>query len=145
VAGEVKVTGVEGLAKLAKDLRAIDPKLAKELQKTNKEAAGKVAQAAKSAYSGRHRQRSGKGASSIRPLATQTRAQVALGGARAPYMLGQEFGSAQGPNKQQFPPYSGNGPSAGYFFYPAVRAEADKLTETYAKALDQVIKPVFPD
>ena len=143
--GGVRVTGIEGLQQLSRDLKAIDPKLGKELQKVNKAAVETAAKAARSAYSGLHRQRSGKGVKSIRALASQTRAQVALGSSSAPYMLGQEFGSHQGPHKQQFPGYRGNGSEAGYFFYPAIRDEAEKLTETYTKALDHLIKPVFPD
>jgi hypothetical protein len=131
------VTGVDGLQQLSRDLKELDPKLAKELQKTNKAAVETVASKARSSYGGQHQSRSGAASSSIRALASQQRAQVALGSGRAPYVLGQEFGSGQGPHKRQFPPYNAG---QGNFFYPAVRAETADLAEKYAEMLDDLLR-----
>lgn len=130
----VRVVGVEGLDALRRDLRALDAALPKELQKLNKRAAETVAEQARASYTRRYRQQSGTGAGSIRALATQTKAQVALGSARAPYMLGQEFGSTR---YQQFPPYNSG---QGEFFYPAVREASSDLPDTYADLLDKLVR-----
>lgn len=132
--GNVDVTGVDGLAQLRRDLKAIEAQLPKELQRLNKRAAETVVPKAQAAYAARYQQRSGAGAGSIRALATQTKAQVAMGSARAPYMVGQEFGSNRW---HQFPPYN-NG--QGEFFYPAVRAAARDLPDTYANLLDELVR-----
>ena len=84
---------LRGMKEFRADLRGLDKALLKELQKENKLVANEVAGHARAAYTGMHKQFSGRGASSIRGLASQTRAQVAIGSARAPYMLGQEFGA----------------------------------------------------
>lgn len=141
MAGVVQVTGVEGLRDLARDLKRVEPALAKKLQRANKAAAEHIASAARGRYVAKHPSRSGKGAASIRGLASQSRAQVAFGSARAPYVVGQEFGSNR---FRQFSPWSGKGPggrgSEGNFVYPAIRAEAEKLPEIYADLLDEALR-----
>lgn len=84
---------VDGLREFRRELRGIDRELPKELQRENKQFANEVAGMARAAYVGIYTQRSGAGARSIRGLATQTSAAVAIGTQRTPYMLGQEFGA----------------------------------------------------
>lgn len=134
---DFKITGVEGLADLARDLRAIDAKLPKQLQQVNKKAVDTIAGKARSAYQSQYSSKSGAGAGSIRAVASQTRGQIALGSGRAPYPLGQEFGSGQGLNKKQFPPYNAG---RGNFFYPTIRAEAEGLPEAYGDMLDDMLR-----
>ncbi|MGE0229974.1 MAG: hypothetical protein AB7I38_17015 [Dehalococcoidia bacterium] len=141
-------TNVDGLRELARDFREVDPSYAKKLQVANKTVAETIAGRARARYQQQHQSRSGDGANSIRALATQQRAQVAFGSARAPYVPGQEFGSHGGPGKRQFPAYvpspSGRG-GRGYFFFPTLREETEDLPELYLKAIEEVLRPVFPD
>ncbi|CAB4173418.1 hypothetical protein UFOVP945_60, partial [uncultured Caudovirales phage] len=93
---KIEVYGADGLRQLSRDLSAIDKGLGKELQKVNRAAAETVAEEAERNYERLHPSKSGRGAKSIRSLASQTRAQVAFGSAKAPYIGGQEFGSKGG-------------------------------------------------
>lgn len=45
----------------------------------------------------------------------------------------------------QFPPWRGSGDEAGYFIWPTIRAETDRLLEVYMEALMRIIKNAFPD
>lgn len=138
--GDIQVTGVEGLRDLARDLKRVDPVLAKKLQQANKTAASHVADEGTRRYSAQYERRSGRGAGSIRALATAQRAQVAFGSDRAPYVAGQEFGSNE---FRQFYPWTGKAPggkgSMGRFIYPAIRSEADDLPGIYADLLDEAL------
>ncbi|MGE3858114.1 MAG: hypothetical protein AB7G21_14240 [Dehalococcoidia bacterium] len=89
---DMKLT-VDGLRAFRRELRGIGPEFPKALQQENKKFAQEVASSARDAYTALYKSRSGRGAASIRGLATQTSAQVAMGTARTPYMLGQEFGA----------------------------------------------------
>jgi len=143
------VTGAEGLRDLVRDLGRIDPALKKEIQKMNKAVAKTVADKAVTKYEQVFTWRTGRGSASIRALASQTRAQIAFGSARAPYLVGQEFGSIQYP---QFGPRSGGGPtktrlgkdwgSAGRFVFPTIREEATGLPDLYADSLDSIMAKV---
>ena len=135
---------VQGLREFRTAIRRVGPDMPKALQQENKAVAGEVAGQARAAYVSVYTSRSGRGAGSIRGLATQTRAQVAIGGARTPYMLGLEFGSNRFP---QFRPWSGPAPrgrgSRGKFLYPALRAALPGLVQRYAQAIDKVAARAF--
>lgn len=114
----------------------------RRINAANKKAAERVAAAAVARYDQLHGGGTGKSRSRIRALASNTRAQVAIGGARAPHLMGQEFGSFGGVHKAQFPAWSGNGAEAGYFLYPAWRAERGELEEFYLETLDELLASV---
>lgn len=63
---------------------ALPPAFPRDLQKANKGGANLIAEETRRRYERRYTRRSGRGARSIRALATQTRAQVALGSQRVP-------------------------------------------------------------
>lgn len=126
---------IEGLRELNNALRILGGnELAKELHGIHKEIAGDVVARAQRLYRGAYEQRTGKTAGRIRALATRTSASVAIGGRRAPHMLGQEFGSHQ---FHQFRTWRGSGADAGYFLYPAIRAEAPEIPERYGDVIER--------
>ena len=127
---------------LRRELIAIDPALRKELQRANKEAVRPIAEDARVRYSKLYNEPTGASSLTIRPLASQTRAQVAMGKDREPQLFGQEFGGDQ----PQFPAWRGNQRRAGYFFYPAVREGADELLKRYRdEILPGVTRKAFPE
>ena len=147
----VDAVRVDGLREFMKELKQIDPALKAGISKENKAFIRPVADEARMAYMSKRttNRGRGRGARSIRPIASAVRAQVAMGGAKTPYMLGQEFGSLRGPGKEHFPPWSGAAPgggsgSHGWFFYPAVRRALPKLRGGYIKMLERVTGRAFP-
>lgn len=89
---------------------------------------------------------SGAGVASILPFATGNRAGISIGGARAPYMIGQEFGSNR---YRQFFPWTGPAPagvgSFGRFLYPQLREDRDELIQGLADRLFDIVAVAFPD
>jgi hypothetical protein len=45
---------------------------------------------------------------------------------------------------KQFKPWRGSSPSAGYFVYPAIRQDADRIVTEFSDAVDKVIDSNFP-
>lgn len=45
----------------------------------------------------------------------------------------------------QFPKWTGNGPTAGRFLFPALRAAGDEIEREYAAAIDEITKKAFPE
>lgn len=140
---------VEGLAAYRRALKSIAVQLPKDLQKQLKAVAETAAARARSNYQRRFQssRRTRKGtADTIRALATQTGASVAFGGARYPWVPGQEFGSDK---FKQFAPWSGPGPgghgSAGRVIYPAVRDEQEATMTDVQHRLDELARSAYPD
>lgn len=133
--GEVRV---EGLTELQRALKEIGPEAAKESRKVSRKVAGFVADDAKSAaYSlggvAAHV------APSIKPSAGAVSAGVALGGAAYPMALGAEFGGRGRPTTMQFQPHLGR---TGYFVYPTIRRDGDRIESEYREGIDHVLKRV---
>lgn len=131
---------IDGLRELNAALRAIGPDAQKELREASKEVAEMVADDARAAaYSiggvAAHV------APSLRAVAGVKSAGVSFGGARYPMAGGAEFGSYK---YKQFKPWRGNGSDAGYFLYPSIRRDADRITTTYTDALDGILERRFP-
>ena len=129
---------VEGLTELNRALKAIGPELQKELKATNLSVAEMVAGDAKAAaYSlggvAAHV------APSIQAKGYTTSAAVSGGGPTYPMFGGAEFGSIR---FKQFKPWRGNGSDAGYFVYPAIRQDADRITTEYTDAIDDLMRKV---
>lgn len=135
-AGSIRV---EGLRELNKALRDIGPEARAELKAASKKIADFVTEDARSAASSL----GGVAAKSAPSLAPRAgiggSAGVAFGGAAYPFAGGAEFGSQR---YKQFQPWRGNGPSAGYFLYPSIRQDADRIVTEYTAALDDVVKKV---
>jgi len=131
---------VKGLKEMRGALRNLGPEFVKELQRENKAVANEIGQEAGRAFAAAHPGGSGRSAATYRGLATQTSAKVAAGSARRLHVLGFDFGSNQGKNKKQFPPYV----KGGRFLYPTIQRRSADLPERYGKVLDKVGRPVFP-
>lgn len=131
---------VEGLRELSRALKAIGPDAQKELKDASKRVAAFVADDARAAaYSiggvAAHV------APSIKPTGGVAGAGVAMGGASYPMAGGAEFGSYK---YKQFKPWRGNSTGAGYFLYPTIRENADRIQTEFTDAVDDIIKRRFP-
>jgi hypothetical protein len=89
----LRITTRPTIAEMRRDLREVDPNLAKGLQRIHKGLAVDVAESARSEYDTMFTSHSGDHKRAIRALATQTKAQVMLDGVKAGGMIGQEFGA----------------------------------------------------
>jgi hypothetical protein len=136
--GTVKV---DGLVELNKALRALGPEAQKELKEASRKVADFVAKDAASAA----RTIGGVAAHvapSIKPVGGVSGAGVGFGGAAYPMAGGAEFGSIR---FKQFKQWRGNSSDAGYFVYPAIRQDADRIETEFIEAIDDIIKRRFPE
>lgn len=149
-AGTVKVAG---LRELSRELRKLDDAgLIGELKDANYAVASLVVDAARDRASSKMERRA---ADSLKASRQAARAQVTGGGARVPFFGGAEFGGFSEQPRQrvtgtytgfrQFKPWRGSGTGAGYFLYPAIRDETDRIVEMYGDALDEITRRAFPD
>lgn len=134
---------VTGLKELRRELKLLEGNFPRELQKTNKFVAESViVPDARAAAEARTNPRVGRAVvNSIRATATQTRSQVAVGGAKVPWALGHEFG---GKRFKQFPRWRGNKQGSGYFLYPTVRAKMGEIVNTYDELVGNLTMRAFP-
>jgi hypothetical protein len=116
-------------------------KLAKQLQKANKKIAVWLADEVESDYNSAHPPQSHEGANSIKARATQTSASIWMGSDLAPYVLGQNFGSNQGPHKQQFPDRQ----EPDYFLYANLEQNYKRIEREHLQGVDDVFHLAFPD
>jgi len=134
--GTVKV---DGLRELNTALRRMGGnELARELNDASRKVADMVAEDARAAAL----QLGGVAAHvapSIGVRASRESAGVAFGGAKFPMAGGAEFGSYR---FKQFKPWRGNGSDAGYFVYPAIRRDADRIETEYAAAIQALMRKV---
>lgn len=138
---EFRVISDPSFAQMRSWLRAIDHKWSKELQKRNKKIAVWVADEVESDYDSVHPAQSGEGSGSIRARATQTDASIWMGSEAAPYVLGQNFGSNQGPHKQQFPERQ----EPDYFLYANIEENYGRIKGEHLKGVDEVFQEAFPE
>jgi len=145
---------VSGLKELNKALRDMPGDLQKDLPKINREVAGFVSDTARSnalSLGGV----AAKTAPTISLVGGAKSAGVGFGGARAPWAGGAEFGAGHNVSRtrrtgsylgfNQFQPWSGNGPKAGFFVYPAIRDKSERIVQTYETRMDDLLKRAFPD
>lgn len=128
--------GVEGLTELRKALKAISDTAPRELSAAGKEVAGFVAEDARSAASGLGGV-AAKVAPSIKASSAGGGGAIGLGGAAYPMAAGAEFGGQGRPTTQQFKPHLGR---TGYFVYPTIRRDADRIEETYSEKIDDLMR-----
>lgn len=149
--GDVQVSGLRELNKALKDLPG---ELQKELPEINREVARLVVDDARSkalSIGGV----AAKTAPSIGVLGGARSAGVGFGGARAPWAGGAEFGAGRDVRRtrstgsylgfNQFKSWRGNGPKAGYFVYPSIRQNNDRIVQTYEERLNDLLERAFPD
>lgn len=128
---------VVGLAEFRRDLKAVNSKAPKAFQQTNKKVASGVADKARGKYSGRYQSRTGRGARTIRALASTSRAQVAIGSGSVPYVVGQNFGSNF---YRQFRPKA----SPDHFLYATIEQEMSGIRDDYLDVLMDTFDEAFP-
>lgn len=154
-AGGVRVVQVEGLKALQSDLKQLDAKLPAELRKVNLSVAQMVAAKAQARATGLGGV-AAKSASAIKAAAQQRSATVTLAATAAkPFVMGAEFGAGRNSPRHrktgsyvgynQFKPWLGNGPGAGYFLYPTIRGENQHIVDAYVKRIDELLTQVFPN
>jgi hypothetical protein len=69
--------------------------------------------------------------------------------------MGAEFGADRNQRRNtrdglqlgwnQFKPWRGSGENAGYFLWPAIRANAEQIIEAFANELDPLLERLFPE
>lgn len=131
--GEIKV---RGLTELNAALRAIGNEAQGELRDASRVVANIVADDARAnayALGGV----AAKVAPSIRASAGVRSAGVGFGGAAFPFAGGAEFGSLR---YKQFKPWRGNQSDAGYFVYPSIRSNSERIAEEFADAVDDLLR-----
>lgn len=135
---------VEGLDELRRELKRTAGNL-EDLKVANRQVSELVADKARS----RAAQVGGVAGhvarqNSIRSSSAAAAAKVLLGGAADKHgpALGAEFGSK---NYPQFEPWRGSDESAGYFLWPTIRAERERIVEVYGQLLDELTRKAFPD
>lgn len=145
---------VDGLDGFRKELRKLDDAgLIDELKEANADVAELVVRVARARASTRMEQRA---ASTLKARRAQRAAEVSFGGAQAPFAAGAEFGAGQDIVRRsvagrtfrgynQFKAWSGNDTGAGYFLYPSIRAETEKIVEMYGDAIEKITSKAFPD
>lgn len=145
---------VEGLAELNKALKSLGPDMQKKLVAANRNVAQFVASDARGAAQALGGV-AGHVAPSIKAVGGGRSAGVAFGGARYPMAPGAEFGAGQGLTRKrssgsylgfnQFDEWRGNGQDAGYFVYPTIRQDADRIESEWTKSVDELLKEAFPN
>lgn len=128
---------VKGLNELNRALRSLG---GRELQQQLKAAGLEVAQFVAVDAASNARALGGvaaKVAPSVKASARFTGAGVSFGGSAYPFAGGAEFGSIK---HKQFRIWRGNGSDAGYFVYPAIRENADKIAEGYLDAVTDLAR-----
>lgn len=147
---------IDGLREFQRELRAVEPKLPRELRKANKAAVTPVAAEAQSRY----RALGGvnaKVASSIKAVAQQRSAGIEIRPTRSSRRgsppippFGPEFGGGlhgpgnptrRGGHTTQFRPHAGR---RGLGVYPAFRNQSDRIKDVYLRMVDEVARGAWP-
>jgi len=135
---------IANLTQAQRALRKVSPDAHKELKVASREIAERIVVLARGQAT---RPQQAKAARSLRSRGGDA-PTVALGSVAVPFALGAEFGGGRyragsptpgGGYTAQFPPWLGNGKSAGYFLYPTVRNMGPWITATYLDALDDAL------
>lgn len=126
------------MARFRAALRKAGAEFAKRLQKVNKHIAQVVADDTREAYGNRYQRQTGAGERSIRALATQLKAQVAIGNARAPYLPGQNFGSNR---IRQFAPKA----HPDRFLYASVAKRKASIEHDHREMVTDLLHEAYPE
>lgn len=132
--GDVRV---EGLRELSKALKELGPDAQKELKEASKEVATFVANDARAAASSLGGV-AAHVAPSISAVGGVAGAGVAFGGSSWPMAGGAAWGSHR---FKQFKPWLG---SIGYFPYPQIKENEERIVDEYTDAVDRIIVKRFP-
>lgn len=128
-----------GIKEMIRGLKGANSEFPKAIRLANKSVAEMIVGPARARMGGHTPRAGSRAAGTIRALASQTRAQIALGRANVPHAIGHEFGSIR---YHQFPPWSGR---TGYAVYPTIRAMRQQITDTYLDAIAEATQEAFPE
>lgn len=116
----IKLTGIR---EFQRSLRAMDADLPKQIRVVLNDATGLILSYAQPRFP----RKTGKAAASLKAKSSQREASVALGGRRAPYAPGLDFGG----DRPQFPEYR----RGGRYVYKGLEVHRDDITEQMSKGL----------
>lgn len=142
---------VQGLRELSRELRALDPALPKQLQQALKRVAGEVVVpgARAMAASASNPKWGSRAVNTIRALASQQRAQVAVGSQAVPWAAGHNFGSAHTRitngrhSTNQFPPTKGFR-GGDYALYETIEQRQPQILATVVDEIDGLLTRTWP-
>jgi hypothetical protein len=131
-------TGVKvvGLRELRRELKAKDAGLPKELRLITKSVGDDLVPDLRRAAQSDSPQMA-KGARSIMSGATARGAYIRLGGAKAPWLKGSEFGSKK---FRQFRDWRGNGTDGGYAISPELRRQKGHIAATAERRISSFLE-----
>lgn len=148
---------VSGLKELQAALKAVGPKMPRELTKAHKKVAAAFVLEGREEMSSLPTPKADEAARGIRARAAQRSASVAMMGDN-PFIRAVEFGTlvhhvfgnpvlATSMKRPVFRPWLGSGQDAGYALFPALRAflANPDFEQAYLDALDDVYKTAFPE
>lgn len=142
---------VEGLRELSRQLKAVDAAAPKQLQQALKRVAGEiVVPGARGLAASRTNPRWGtRAVNTIRALASQQRAQVAVGSAAVPWAAGHNFGSLHTRitngrhSTNQFPPTKGFR-GGDYALYETIEQRQPQILDKVTDELDDLLTRTWP-
>lgn len=126
---------VEGLPELDRALDRLRHDAPDELREADEEVAGEIADQAQAAGFAL-----GGVAAKAAPTVSASGGNVGFGGVE--YAAGAEFGGRGRPTTQQFKPWRGSGEGAGYFLYPTIRRNDDRIADMYVDKINRLIERV---
>ena len=148
---------VEGLRELQAELKASDPKLARELTKAHRQVAMTVLVMAREELASQPVPKADEAAAGMVVAAGQRSASIVHKGDN-PFVRAVEFGTswhkvfgrwveASKMKRRVYRPWAGNGDEAGYALYPVLRQflPSAKFEDIYHDAIDQAYARAFPE
>lgn len=75
----------------------------------------------------------------VLPALSITGNTIKLDARKQPAVLGAEFGGRRRSTTQQFPPFRGSGPRAGYFLYPALRGQESEIEGLVTSLIEKAL------
>jgi hypothetical protein len=132
------------LAEHRRQLRALDKRWTKELQKANKAIAALMVDKVRESYSNAHR--STRAVNNIKPRASQTWSGLALGGVKVPYLMGQNFGANRssrdklGRRMTRFPERR----KPDYHVYAQLEDNKDEIIRLHTEMVEEVMREAYP-
>lgn len=139
---------IEGLAQFIVLMKKANPDLVVQIAAANFAVGKEIVVDAKDKADAIARPRSAAlAAKTLGASKSAKNAMVRLGGKRAPFALGTEFGAKK---YKQFSAWRGNqwksfDSGVGYYLHPAVRESWPEARATYLKTIDEVMRSSFPD
>jgi hypothetical protein len=122
MAAKITLTGIKDFQR---QLKAMDSDLPKEIRVVLNGASELVLDYARPRFP----RKTGRAAGSLKGASSQREARISLGGRRAPYAPGLDFGG--GPNRPQFPPYR----PGGRYVYKGLEVNRDEITKLMEQGL----------